>query len=302
MVAAECFPLVKTGGLADVVGALPAALAASGCETRVQLPAYPTVTAGMSATQTVATFGAMFGGPAWLVWGKTQGALEVVALEAAHLFDRPGNPYVGPDGDAWPDNHRRFAALAAAATHYAADPGDGWTAGLVHCHDWQAGLTPVYLRRYRGTPPPVVFTIHKIAFQRCFPAAAASELGLPPKLYTPARFRVLGPSVVPQGGLVFSDRLATVSPTYATELRTPRFGMGMEGVLTERAADLVGILNGIDDAAWNPAADRLIAARYSARELAGKAKDRAAVQAGMGLQPDPAALLACVISRLKSAS
>ena len=298
MVASECFPLVKTGGLADVVGALPAALAEGGCETRVLLPAYPTVAAGLSVTQTVATFDSLFGGPARLVLGKAQGGLEIVALEAPHLFDRPGNPYVGPDGSDWPDNHRRFAALAAAATQYAADPGDGWTADLVHCHDLQAGLTPVYLKRYMRVPPPVVFTIHNIAFQGCFPAAAVSELGLPLEMYTPAGFEYWHQVSFLKAGLVFSDRLTTVSPTYATELRTPRFGMGMEGVLTARAADLVGILNGIDDTAWNPATDRSIAARYSAKEPAGKAKDRAAVQAEMGLQPDPAALLACVISRL----
>ncbi|MBS0559047.1 MAG: glycogen synthase GlgA [Proteobacteria bacterium] len=297
MVASECYPLVKTGGLADVVGALPAALAADGCASRVMLPAYPSVLARLADARPVMREDDVFGGPGTLLSARGEGGLDVLALDAPHLFARDGNPYLGPDGRDWPDNHRRYAALCAMAARYADAPPDGWAPDIVHCHDWQAGLVPVY--RMRATRrPPVVFTIHNIGFPGLFPAAAVAELGLPPERFAPDGFEYYGHLSFLKAGLVFSDRLTTVSPTYARELLTPRFGMGFEGVLAARAADLTGILNGIDDATWNPAADAHLAAPYDAARLDGKAADRAALQAETGLDPDPAALLACVVSRL----
>jgi len=297
MVASECYPLVKTGGLADVVGALPAALATSGCACRVMLPAYPSVAARLSGAKAVAHDADLFGGPATLLSSKTEGGLDVLALDAPHLFAREGNPYLGPDGHDWPDNHVRYAALCRTAARYAESAPDGWAADVVHCHDWQAGLVPVYLLR-AARRPPVVFTIHNIGFPGLFPAEAVSELGLPPERFDPDGFEYYGQLSFLKAGLVFSDRITTVSPTYARELLTPRFGMGFEGVLAARAADLTGILNGIDDATWNPTGDPHLAARYDADRLDGKQADRAALQAEAGLDPDPAALLACVVSRL----
>jgi starch synthase len=297
MVASECVPLVKTGGLADVVGALPLALQDLGHRVRVLLPCYPSVASKLGDAPARLRFPELFGGPAAIRAG-TVGRLEVLALDAPHLFARPGDPYLAPDGKDWPDNDRRFAALAMAAARYVAEPPDGPPVDLVHCHDWQAGLTPVYLRQLQEAPPPVVFTIHNIAFQGLFPAAEVEALGLPQGAFTPQGFEFYGRLSFMKAGLVFSDRLTTVSPTYAAELQTEAFGMGLQGVVRDRRRDLVGILNGIDGASWNPETDPAIAARYSAQTLDGKRANRAAVQNAMALDADPAAFLACVVSRL----
>ena len=279
-------------------GRCPGALAASGCETRVLLPNYPDVAERCVVRGTVAAFDALYGGRARLLHATADSGLDLLLLDAPHLFARTGNPYLGPDRRDWPDNHRRFAALAAAAARYAAAPADGWSVDLLHCHDWPAGLTPVYLAGAMPAPPPVVFTIHNIAFAGLFPAVTVAELGLPTERFTAAGFEYYGQLSFLKAGLVFSDSLTTVSPTYAQELQTPRFGMGFEGVLRQRAAHFVGILNGVDDATWDPQSDPLIAAHYSPQSLAGKATDRAAVQAEMGLIQDQSALLVCVVSRL----
>lgn len=298
MVASECYPLVKTGGLADVVGALPAALADQACEARVLLPNYPEAARHAVAGKAVASFTDLFGGPARLLRATAEGKLDLLLLDAPHLFGRAGSPYLGPDGRDWPDNHLRFAALSFAAAAYAANPADEWHVDVVHCHDWQAGLTPVYLAHATATPPPVVFTIHNIAFPGIFPADAVAQLRLPAGLFTPDGFEYYGSLSFLKAGLVFSDRLTTVSPAYAQELQTPTLGMGFDGVLRARAGNFVGILNGIDDSVWNPTTDRLIPATYSSRDLAGKAVDRAALQDHMELDADPAALLFCVVSRM----
>jgi starch synthase len=301
MVASECYPLVKTGGLADVVGALPGALAEAGTETRVLLPNYPGVAQRAALGEAVAAFDHLFGGPARVLRAQADGAPELLVLDAPHLFDRPGNPYLGPDGLDWPDNHLRFAALARAAATCAAGGPDGWMPDLLHGHDWQAGLAAVYLASALPEPlvrPPVVFTVHNIAFPGLFPAETVPELGLPPSQFTPAGFEYYGQLSFMKAGLVFSDALTTVSPTYARELRTPRFGMGFEGVLEQRQADLIGILNGINEETWNPVADAALSARYSVDDLSGKAADRAALQAELGLDQDPTAFLLCVVSRL----
>jgi starch synthase len=298
MVASECYPLVKTGGLADVVGALPLSLSAAGCRVRVMLPLYPAVAQTLSDAQVVAVHDDLFGGPARVLAAVTQDGLDVLTLDAPHLYDRPGNPYLGPDGRDWSDNHLRFAALSMAAARFVKEAPDGWNADIVHCHDWQAGLTPVYLRSVTQSPLPVVFTIHNIAFPGLFPATALNALELPPDLFTPAGFEYFGQISFLKAALVFADRLTTVSPTYALELQTPLFGMGFDGVLRARQADLVGILNGIDDAVWNPETDPLIASRYFKRTIENKAGNRVSIQTTMGLDRDPAALLACVVSRL----
>jgi starch synthase len=233
-----------------------------------------------------------------MVAGRSETGLEIIALDAPHLYDRPGSPYLGPDGHDWPDNHLRFAALSRAAAHFAASAPDGWQGDVVHGHDWQAGLTPLYLSEAMTAPPPVVFTIHNIAFPGLCAAAEREVLGLPASGFNIAGYEYWGQISFLKAGLVYSDRLTTVSPTYAAELQTPAFGMGFDGVLRERRADLIGILNGIDETTWNPEADRFTAGAYSARSPANKKGNRAAVQQNMQLEPDPTSLLVCVISRL----
>src|SRR6202047_1717963 len=178
MVASECFPLVKTGGLADVVGALSGALQAFGCHVRVMLPYYPAVATQLREQRVISAFD-LFGAPASMIAAQSENKLEIVALDAPHLYDRPGSPYLDPEGRDWSDNHRRFAALARAAARLVVTSPDGWSADVVHCHDWQSGLTPVYLAATMTAAPPVVFTIHNIAFPGLCAADEVEGVGLP---------------------------------------------------------------------------------------------------------------------------
>jgi starch synthase len=298
-VASECAPLVKTGGLADVVSALPKALATAGITARVMLPGYPAVMHAL-ATSGVAghsSFTEFAGGPVRLVAGRAAG-LDLIAVEAPHLFDRPGNPYLGPDGHDWPDNHLRYAALCRAATAVAREGLDGWQPDLVHAHDWQAGLVPAYLRLGGEGGPRSVITIHNIAFQGLFPADLIGALGLPWSGYTADGFEYYGRVGFLKAGLVYADRITTVSPTYARELMTPEFGMGLEGLIAARRAVVTGILNGVDLEVWDPAADAHVAAAYSLRKLKPKAANRTAVEEQFRLDPGAGGPLFCVISRL----
>ncbi len=297
-VASECYPLVKTGGLADVVGALPVALEGIGSDVRVMIPAYPGVLGRLDDFAEVAIYPDLFGGPGRLVAGRTADGLKVLALDAPHLYDRPGNPYLGPDGKDWPDNTRRFAALSAIGAAVARfGLADGWRPDLVHAHDWQAGLVPAYIAA-GGEGPRTVFTVHNIAFQGLCGAHEFEQLGLPARFFTPAGLEYYGQCSFLKAGLTFSDRLTTVSPAYARELRTPEFGMGMNGVLSERASVLHGIVNGIDTEVWDPETDPALPVPYSAKKIQGKARAKQVLQQRLGLVPDPDALLFTVISRL----
>ncbi|WP_237151701.1 glycogen synthase GlgA [Oryzibacter oryziterrae] len=298
-VASECFPLIKTGGLADVVGALPLALAQLDCDVRVLVPAYPGLLGKLHGFSEVAHYGELFGGPARLISGDTADGLHVLALDAPHLYDRPGNPYLGPDGRDWPDNIRRFAALSAIGASIGRFSVGGWKPDIVHCHDWQTGLVPAYLMAGEADGrPKTVFTIHNIAFQGNCGRTDFDTFGLPSSFYTPAGLEFYGQCSFLKSGLVFSDRLTTVSPTYARELRTPEYGMGLEGVLNDRSRFLSGIINGIDTTQWDPASDPHIAASFSAKKPLGKARCKLDLQEKMGLATDPDALVITVISRL----
>lgn len=296
-VASECVPLVKTGGLGDVVGALPRALAKRGVEVRVLLPAYPAVKAWLDAAKPVGKLRGRPGAGGRLLAGEA-GGLDVLALDAKRLFDRPGNPYLGADGRDWPDNHLRFGALCRAAAEIATAGAAGWRPDVVHAHDWQAGLTPAYLKLGRRPAPPSLITVHNIAFQGLFPAATAAALSLPKREFHPGGFEFFGQVSFLKAGLSYAERITTVSPTYARELTRPEFGMGLEGVVAHRRADVRGILNGIDLELWDPASDRELVAGYSAARLAPKAKNRDALAERLGLAREPSAPLFCVISRL----
>ena len=296
-VASECVPFVKTGGLADVAGALPGALAALGVEVRVLMPGYPAVTEALSEDTEACELGRLPGGRARVVNGHAAG-IEVMVLDSPRLFDRPGNPYLGPDGRDWPDNHLRFGALCRAAARIATDGVDGWQADVVHLHDWQAGLTAAYLKLGRRPAPPSLLTIHNIAFQGLFPPETTTPLGLPRGGFHPGGFEFFGRVGFLKAGLVYADRISTVSPTYARELTHPEFGMGLEGVIASRRAEVHGILNGIDLAVWNPESDPHIARRYSARAPDGKAGNRVALARRLGLDTAGRGPVFCVVSRL----
>jgi len=296
-VASECAPLVKTGGLGDVVAALPRALARLGADVRILLPAYPGVREALEGRQELGPLGEMFGGSARLIAGTAQG-LRLILLDAPHLFDRPGNPYTDADGEGWPDNDRRYAALCQAAREVALGGINGWTPDIVHAHDWQAGLVPLYLK-FAGPPAPAtVLTIHNIAFQGLFDKSRIGLLGLPPSEFTMRGYEFFDQVGFLKAGIVYADRVTTVSPTYARELLSPAYGMGLEGVLAARAGDFKGILNGIDLEAWNPGDDPHIARHFHGSVTRAKAANKAALEAAFGLEPAPERPLFCVISRL----
>ncbi|MGI3184942.1 glycogen synthase GlgA [Nioella aestuarii] len=291
-VASECVPLVKTGGLADVAGALPGALAGQGVEMRSLLPGYPAVMAALENTQIVAELDNCFGGDARLLSGTTAG-LDLLVLDAPHLYDREGSIYLGPDGRDWPDNAERFAALCMVGADIAAGRLGDWQPDLVHCHDWQAGLLPYYLKR-DGVPVPSVLTIHNVAFQGLTPMTQAGKLGIAAGDLTSERAEYWAQISALKLGLVCADKLTTVSPTYAKELMTPEFGMGLDGVLRARRDDLSGILNGIDLDVWSPEHDDLV---HTYKTPRGKRANRVALQEELGL-PQAKGPLCVVVSRL----
>ncbi|MCK8463383.1 glycogen synthase GlgA [Aliiroseovarius sp. S1339] len=297
-VASECAPFIKTGGLADVIGAVPKVLANSGANVKVLIPAYPELAPLVSDAKTVVQFDDLFGGPAEIVEVTATG-IDLLLLVAPHLYDRAGGIYLGPNGQDWSDNDLRFAALSFAGAKVATDGVGGWMPEVVNAHDWQAGLVPAYLRQTGKACPPVVMTIHNIAFQGVFDATRLADLWLKSKMFTQDGVEYFGKISFLKAGLALSDAITTVSPSYACELLTPDFGMGMEGLLQARRSDLSGILNGIDLDVWNPETDPHLPATYSARSLKKKAANKAEVEARFGLTTGDGPLF-CVVSRLTS--
>jgi starch synthase len=296
-VASEIYPIIKTGGLADVAGALPLALAAEGIETRTLLPGYPAAMAAMAQPNRLLEWPSFFGGPCRLFEGRC-GDLALYVLDAPHLFDRPGNPYLSPEGKDWPDNGVRFAALSAMAQMIGQNALASFAPDVVHCHDWQTALTPAYLHYADGPRPATMLTIHNLAFPGIFPRSLMEEIGLPPHAFSVEGVEYYGDISFLKAGLQFADRITTVSPTYAREIQTDAGGMGFGGLLRARSADLSGILNGIDTSVWDPATDTDITYRYSIDELNRRRLNKGGLQQRLGLKVDEDALLVGVISRL----
>ncbi|MBT0956140.1 glycogen synthase GlgA [Alphaproteobacteria bacterium KMM 3653] len=296
-VASECAPFVKTGGLADVIGAVPKALMQAGCDVRVMLPAYPALAGQVQGAAQVMQFDDLFGGPARLLAAHAEG-LDLLLLDAPHLYDRQGSIYLGSNGHDWPDNDLRFAALSFAGAEVALGRA-GWQPDVVNAHDWQAGLLPAYLRQSGQSTPPVVATIHNIAFQGTFDATRLGALRLNADMFTPDGVEYYGKISFLKAALALSQSITTVSPTYAAELMLPEFGMGLEGLLQARRGDLHGILNGIDTDVWNPETDPALPAPYSAADHSGKRASRAEIQSRFGLHYSEGPIF-CVISRLTS--
>ena len=296
-VASEAFPLVKTGGLADVVGALPGALAHHGVEMRVMLPGYPAVMKALQDAKPVHHYDDLHEGSGRILAGRA-GGLDLFVVDAPHLFERSGNPYVGPDGKDWPDNWQRFAALAQAA----ADAGSGaikaFVPDIVHAHDWQAALAPAYLKFAKGRKAKTALTVHNIAFQGQYPATIFPSLGLPDEAFAIDGVEYYGGVGYLKGGLHYVDAITTVSPSYAEEITTPDYGMGLDGLLRERRSALTGIVNGIDTAIWNPANDQHLALSYVPRNFAQRRQaNKRAIEQRLGLDEGDGPLF-CVVSRL----
>jgi starch synthase len=296
-VASEIFPLIKTGGLADVTGALPLALKAEGIETRTLVPGYPDVLNAAIEAVVILELQDCYGGPAHVL-GCSVADLDLFVLDAPHLFARPGNPYVAPDGTDWPDNALRFAALARTAAEIGQGSIPAFVPQVVHAHDWQAGLTHAFLHYSGRARPGAIMTVHNLAFQGRFPREMLSEVGLPPESFSIDGVEYYGDLSFLKAGLQFADGITTVSPTYAREIQEPDAGMGLDGLLRARSDALRGILNGIDTSVWNPATDLRIASTFNVTTLADRAANKAALQKRFNLSPAPDAFLLGVISRL----
>ncbi|MBK9797895.1 MAG: glycogen synthase GlgA [Holophagaceae bacterium] len=292
-VASELFPYVKTGGLGDVMAALPRAMRAQGADVRMLLPAYPAILSAVEVQGSVLALPELMGGgPARILRAEAPG-LPLYLLDQPAFFGRAGGPYDHPS-----DLARRFAALGWAAAHLGRQgDGEGWRPELLHGHDWPTGLMPAYVAYGEGPRPATVMTIHNIAFQGRFPAALLNELWLPRHAFTPEGVEFHGDIGYLKAGLRLADRLSTVSPTYAREIQQAG-GHGLEGLLAHRSDSLRGILNGVDRSIWHPARDPHLVCRYDLKHPSRRGPNRPDFQRRMGLQEDPAAPLFAAVSRL----
>lgn len=295
----EFYPLIKTGGLADVLGALPFAQSALGDEVRVVLPYYHAVRQLLPFTAEVARRDT-FAGYVVIRYAQYQG-IGLYLIDAPHLYDRHGNPYHNEHYHDYPDNVYRFGLLgwAAAAIATGIDPLWG-KADVLHAHDWQAGLAPLYLTAWGRRDVKSAFTIHNLAYSGSFYPHHVRDLWLPDWAVQAEGAELYGQFSFLKAGLFYSDVVTTVSPTYAQEITTPEHGYGLDGLLRhlQYHGRLHGILNGVDAQTWHPEHDKLIAAPYSAKDLSGKAENKRALQKRFGLKEQADSLLLTMVSRL----
>jgi starch synthase len=299
--AAEIFPLVKTGGLADVVAALPVALRAAGADVRVLLPGLPAVLDALQAREVLCELGPAFGVAGIRLWRGRLAApdLAVYVVDAPMLYRREGGPYADAQGRDWPDNLQRWGLLGWAAAQLAGaglDP--QWSPQVVHAHDWHAALACAYLRAHPVQGVRSVYTVHNLAYQGLFPLADHALVGLGSAFLSSDGLEYHGQLSFMKAGLTFADGVTTVSPGYAREIATPEFGQGLDGVIRLRGSAMVGILNGIDEQVWDPGRDADLAVTYEAARPGGKAACKAALQREAGLEAAPGAPLLAVVSRL----
>jgi len=295
-ITSEIYPLVKTGGLADVAGALPGALARHGINVRTLVPGYPQVMEALGKGRVVAEFDDLWGGPARLLAGAAKD-LELIVIDAPHLYMRDGGPYLQADGKDWPDNWARFAALSWVGAELARGLVDGYRPQIVHAHDWTAAMSAAYLKFGPPTDVKSIVTIHNLAFQGQFDAHIFDDLRLPPHAFSMEGVEYYGGVGFLKAGLLSADILTTVSPTYACEVRTSDYGMGLEGLLTSRVDDLFGILNGIDTEVWNPGTDPMLKANYRTNTAHLRIENKHAVEERFGLEAGEGPLFG-VVSRL----
>ncbi|MGE0314702.1 MAG: glycogen synthase GlgA [Lautropia sp.] len=300
--AAEAAPWVKTGGLADVIGALPAAQRDAGADARLLVPGYPAIVRALAdATPVAGPFVAPVGqAPCRLLRG-TYGDVPVYVLDCPWLYRRDGNPYIDASGAPWHDSHLRFGLLGWAGAQLAAGALDPhWTPDLLHAHDWHAALACWLLERRPGPRPATAFSVHNIGYQGLFPAWTLEDLPLSRRDWHPGGLEFHGELSFMKAGLVSSDGIGTVSPTHAREIVDPSTGHGLHGVLRSRGDAPVGILNGIDTRAWDPARDPALVSAFDASDLDRRLPNRRALRAEMGLDADGARMLLGMVSRITS--
>jgi starch synthase len=293
----ELYPLIKTGGLADVAVSLPAALKALQQDIKIMMPGYRDALASIDGAKPIATLSLADHTIALLYTSLPRAALEVWLVDHV-LFDRPGNPYLAKNGAPWPDNAQRFALFSRAVAAVAMGHANlDWQPDIVHCNDWQSALAPALLASERRRPA-TVYTIHNLSYQGIFPQATYRELGLPNELWSVEGLEFYGQLSFMKGGLNFADRISTVSPGYAREIQTPEFGCGLEGLLKRRHAVLSGIVNGIDTDVWNPARDAFLIKNYDRENLKDKQANRSALQRAFELPQQNKVALIGMIGRL----
>ena len=296
----EAYPLMKTGGLGDVCGSLPVALSQLDCDVRLVLPGYREARARIGAVKVAAQLTVDgIDGPVTLLEGTLPNTrVPVWLVDYAPLFDRPGNPYLTPEGHNWPDNAQRFALFCKIVARICTGQAQlNWNPDVVHCNDWQTGLVPALIRNTQ-TRPAVVFTIHNLAYQGLFPYSDFQALHLETALWSSDALEFYNQISFIKGGLVFADRITTVSPNYANEIQTPEFGCGLDGLLRQRMHVLRGVVNGIDTKEWDPARDAAIAKQYSATSLADKAQNKQALLREFDLPSDEDRPVIGMVSRL----
>ncbi|ROH88268.1 glycogen synthase GlgA [Pseudomethylobacillus aquaticus] len=301
-VSSEAYPLIKTGGLADVSGSLPAALQQRGVDVRILIPGYPAVLEKLQNSRPVATLQHLpLIGTAELILGEMPDTgVPVLAIQCPGLYQRAGGPYIDAGGRDWEDNPLRFGILSRIAALLGSPdtPLQDWQPDIVHCNDWQTGLVPAYMRFMRKPCAKSLISLHNMAFQGCYPPSWVERLGLPGESYQMEGLEYHQQMSFLKAGIFYADGISTVSPSYAREIQTETFGFGMQGLLAKRSHDIRGILNGIETEEWNPANDPHLVNPYDANHLAAKKTVKKALQAAQGLQQDAQAPLLGVVSRL----
>lgn len=299
----EIYPLCKTGGLGDVSAALPAALRELKIDVRLLLPGYPSVLSGLKYKRKVAVFDDLPHFPPATLWSaklqvNSSASVPIYLIDCPVLYQRDGGPYQNAAGQDWPDNAVRFGLLSKIGAILASDASPlAWRPDIVHCNDWQSGLTPAYLHFHAGQKAATLMTIHNLAFQGCFPAENVSRLGLPASSFDVNGVEFYGSLSFIKAGLYYADRISTVSPSYAREIQRAPLGFGLQGLMASRSQDISGIVNGIDTREWDPTTDPFLSKNYSSEQLAAKIANKLALQQAMGLEVDRDILLFAAISR-----
>ena len=300
-VTSEAHPLIKTGGLADVSGALPAALHTLGADIKILLPGYPAVLQQSKRASLFAQLPNPFapGTVEILETRVPETTVPVLIVCYDAFFNRKGGPYQHASGEDWPDNALRFGLLSyIAAWLGSSDNPTAWQPDLIHCNDWQTGLAPAYLRFWPGRKPPSIMTIHNLAYQGVFGPESVKQLLLPAESFQIQGLEFYGNLSFLKAGVFYADRITTVSPTYAREIQQETLGFGMHGLLHERRSVLSGIINGIDTKEWDPQHDPHLPHRYSTTGLNHKAMNKAALQQELGLAVEAHIPLVAIISRI----
>jgi len=297
-ISSEAFPLIKTGGLADVAGSLPTALLNKAQDVRLLLPAYPEVLGKIRQKKIIASQ-SYYDLPLDIIETRLPGSNVIVWLvDCPAAFNRPGGPYLDAHGVPWQDNALRFSIFCHAAVDIALDNLQlKWQPEIVHCNDWQTGLVPALLSLHR-VRPVTIFTIHNLAYQGVFDKQTFSDLHLPPELWQMNGLEFYDQLSFIKGGLVYADKITTVSPNYAKEILEPENGYGLDGLLISRLKSLFGILNGIDEKHWNPGTDIYLEQKYNRRSIKKKSQNKIALQHELSLPVDASIPMIGMVSRL----